>query len=397
MLFTTALLKTEIIIFGLKETEQTCAEVVKIFFTKELEIKEPPEFLYAYWKGKNKGHRPAVVKFSSQKDKGRIYTNATKLKGKKNEAGRSYKITDHLPEELAEQQQRNKQIITQNFKLLDGDRQEMKIKGGKLMVGNLEYKKKIQNPTAKTLLNMESDHIQTIQEFNLAQSKEIAEKGSRFKAYALPTSQLSQVQNVLQHIRRKYSSASHVCMCYRFAGIDKAYGEDYLDDGDHAIGRRMLEHLIQNDKTNIAVFLIRYYGGQHLGNRRFEIMRSLMDEVVDCTERGVLIKSILPLRCLIEPTSKKGKKTRKATSAIRGGHANHPRFNSTAYNRFTLLAAKNYDSTSEYEQGSLGGFNFSDPAPPTFNEGWHNEVDTTTRLKPNWADISASIDSNGVD
>ena len=54
-------MKNELIIFGLQDSNVACIKTAKKFFTKQMEIQNVPEIIYAYWKGKN-NHKPLVVK-----------------------------------------------------------------------------------------------------------------------------------------------------------------------------------------------------------------------------------------------------------------------------------------------------------------------------------------------
>ena len=71
------------------------------------------------------------------------------LKEKKNHKNRAYRIADHLPEELAEEQARYRQIIAANKNLPDGDQLSMQMRKGKLYVNNNVYKPKVLPPSVK--------------------------------------------------------------------------------------------------------------------------------------------------------------------------------------------------------------------------------------------------------
>ena len=53
--------------------------------------------------------------------------------------------------------------------------------------------------------------------------------------------------------------------------LNKAYDEDYVNDREFNAGRKILTHLIDTNKKAVAIFMVRYYGGVHLGNRHIEI------------------------------------------------------------------------------------------------------------------------------
>ena len=122
----------------------------------------------------------------------------------------------------------------------------------------------------------------------------------------METCSIQQVCNQSLHVRRKHATASHVSVVYRLTGLNKAYDEDYIDDMEHSVGRHVLEMLIQQEKFNVCVCIIRYYGGEHLGQRHFEIVKDLVNQALIKLEKGVTHKSTLPLRVLLDP-KKRGK------------------------------------------------------------------------------------------
>ena len=249
-------LKSEILIFGLKEQEnKTCVDLAKSFMTEQLEMATSPDISFAYWKGKG-ANRPMVIRLSSTSAKGRIYSNVSNLKNKKNEDEKAFKVIDHLPEELAEKQQHNAQIVAQNKQLSTADQLIMKIKKGKLSIGNEMYCKKLNPPTVANLLDFPEDNVTHTKEIYVAQSSDKTELGSKFRVYAMKATNIQQVCNQNIHLRRKHVAATHVSMIYRFTGLNKAYDEDFIDDMEHSMGQRMLEYLIANNHYDISIGII---------------------------------------------------------------------------------------------------------------------------------------------
>ena len=311
------LLRSELIIFGLQDNKKSCKEIAEKFFSTTMGIDPVPAVKYAYWKGSSK-NKPMVVSFTHANAKGAIYSNVSNLKGKKNHLDRAYKIEDHLPEEMMEQSRRAQQIVRANRQLLDGDQQTMKFKNRKLHINDSLYKCKLTPIKVETMLEMDKEVLNTVAQVNTAQSKERIEQGSKFIAYAIGVGSVQQVQNYMVHFRRKHGAAHHVCVAYRLASIDKAYGEDYFDDQEHSMGRRMLDHLIREEIVNKMIVLVRYYGGIHIGQARFDIMYELVKEALDLLDKDVTIKSVLPLRCLLEHKPiRRQRKGRKPPSHLR--------------------------------------------------------------------------------
>ena len=96
-------MQSELIVFGLIDDGRNCMEIANEFFKRQLELTKGPDIIYAFWKGKNV-NKPMVIKLSHPSQKGIIYRNVDKLKGKKNASNKGYRIEDHLPKPLAEEQ-----------------------------------------------------------------------------------------------------------------------------------------------------------------------------------------------------------------------------------------------------------------------------------------------------
>ena len=147
------LMKSELLVFRLlEEGEKTCKTIAAEFFTHKLEMNPPPEVQMAYWKGNGK-NKPMVIKLVNSAQKGLVFANLSKLKNKKNAKEKGYRVVDHLPETLAEEQNRLRQIVINNRNLVDGNRLNMVMKKGKLTIGNEPYRKKWRHPTLSSCSN----------------------------------------------------------------------------------------------------------------------------------------------------------------------------------------------------------------------------------------------------
>ncbi len=107
-----------------------------------------------------------------------------------------------------------------------------------------------------------SDTYRTIHKISKGQYKE---KGSKFLSFAMPVSDLHEVNAVLEEYKKSYHHASHHCYGYRL-GIE---GETYRanDDGEptHSAGDPILGQIRAFGLTQILVVVIRYFGGTKLG------------------------------------------------------------------------------------------------------------------------------------
>lgn len=107
-----------------------------------------------------------------------------------------------------------------------------------------------------------SDEYKTI--LHAAQGS-FRDKGSRFLAFAIPTTTEQEVKVNLESLRKQYYDATHHCYAYILGFGKSAYRVN--DDGEPSgtAGRPIYGQLLSADLTNILVVVIRYYGGTKLG------------------------------------------------------------------------------------------------------------------------------------
>ena len=134
------------------------------------------------------------------------------------------------------------------------------------------------------------DHFFTISKIAEAEYKD---RGSRFIAIAFPLTNKIEFKEKLSGIKEKYPKASHYCFAYRL-GLEKT---DYRvsDDGEPSgtAGRQILGELDSKQLTNIAIVVVRYFGGTLLGIpgliNAYKTSTSLVLQVVPIEQKQVLI------------------------------------------------------------------------------------------------------------
>lgn len=102
----------------------------------------------------------------------------------------------------------------------------------------------------------------TIEKESLAEFKD---RGSRFLAYAFPIQTLDEFKKRLKELKEEHPKAVHHCFAYRL-GTD---GNQFRvsDDGEPSgsAGRPILAQIDSRQVTNVAVVVVRYFGGTLLG------------------------------------------------------------------------------------------------------------------------------------
>ena len=94
---------------------------------------------------------------------------------------------------------------------------------------------------------------------------EFKDRGSRFLAYAYPIVDADDFKGHLAQLKKEHPKAVHHCFAYRI-GTD---GNNFRvsDDGEPSgsAGRPILGQLDSKGITNVAVIVVRYFGGTLLG------------------------------------------------------------------------------------------------------------------------------------
>ena len=155
-------------------------------------------------------------------------------------------------------------------------------------------------------------------------------------------------------------------MAYRLAGSNKATDEDYVDDGEIKAGRRLLEILIDKDLYSIVVFIVHYYGGKHLGTRRFEIHRDLVNCAISDHKKEIVFTSKLILRQFVETSGYRRKHNRmKSHKSTPVKAVNMPQTTNTSSNYFALKTFNRFSALSTQGQTSADD-NTGDYATPEY-------------------------------
>ena len=108
-------------------------------------------------------------------------------------------------------------------------------------------------------------------------SDTVDEQSSSFTAIAAKCSQFIEVKRAYRKIRALNPAANHVVAAYN---LRNGYS-GYQDDEEHAAGHKMRDFLQQNAPPNVAIFIVRIYGGIHVGPKHFQVMKQTAKQAID--------------------------------------------------------------------------------------------------------------------
>lgn len=91
------------------------------------------------------------------------------------------------------------------------------------------------------------------------------EKGSKFIAFAYPILSEEDFKEHLQQLKKDYHDARHHCYAFKLGLTENEFR--YSDDGEpnNSAGKPIYGQILSNNLTNIAIIVIRYFGGTKLG------------------------------------------------------------------------------------------------------------------------------------
>lgn len=94
---------------------------------------------------------------------------------------------------------------------------------------------------------------------------EFRDRGSKFLAYAFPSTDEGEAKAKIEALWKEHPNACHICFAWRF-GVER-FQDRYSDDGEpnNSAGKPIFGQILSFELTNIAIAVVRYYGGTNLG------------------------------------------------------------------------------------------------------------------------------------
>ena len=114
--------------------------------------------------------------------------------------------------------------------------------------------------------------------------KQIEVMKSKFIAYLLPLNNEEDFKPFLANLRKEHKKARHIVYAYRVDMKSKS-----CDDGEPkgTAGHPLLELLYKKDINNVALIVVRYFGGTKLGASR--LLRTYLQAGIDIVNNSELI------------------------------------------------------------------------------------------------------------
>jgi uncharacterized YigZ family protein len=123
---------------------------------------------------------------------------------------------------------------------------------------------------------------------------EFKDRGSKFLAYVFPIQTVDDFKKRLKELKEEHPKAAHHCFAYRL-GIDKnnfRAGDDGEPSG--SAGKPILGQIDSKELTNVAIVVVRYFGGTLLG------VPGLINAYKTCTSLALQLTPIIQKPVLLQ-------------------------------------------------------------------------------------------------
>ena len=194
-----------------------------------------------------------------------------------------FTIKNHLPEaHYAARLKWNeyiKDLIERNKTRPEKEKFTFYFRGEFLYVNKKKVVELVEVPTMEEILNVSDADRMAISILNFEKSSEKEQEGSVFQAFVLPVSTVQMIKNAYLCLKVRFNKATHISMGYVLE-LDGEMVTGTQHDGEIQQDVKISEALHQENIANIAVFVVRWYGGTHIGGARLTIGHQLAKEVL---------------------------------------------------------------------------------------------------------------------
>ncbi len=108
---------------------------------------------------------------------------------------------------------------------------------------------------------------------------------SKFISFLIPLSQPDDFKLVLKNLQKEHSKAKHIVYAYKVGNKSKSC-DDQEPKG--TAGRPLMELLLKKELDNVALVVVRYFGGTKLGAGR--LLRTYVQAGVDVINAAEIVE-----------------------------------------------------------------------------------------------------------
>lgn len=282
-------MEQNLVIYGIDEQDprskhkENCREATISFLRNFLEIEVLPQDI---WKVHRLGGqqrpgyvRPMVIKVAYHV-KELIMENVGKLKDQINSTSeKPLFISEQLPEGVAEARRqkgaRLKVLRDENAALSDANKKTIQVQSDKILVNGVLDEPDVKPPQPSDLfISADKQKQVDIMYGKTVMTEPIEVKNSSFVGLAVETNTIKEVNLAYTAVAQQFPSMDHIMVAYALKenGVVK---HGHCDDFEHGGGSAIRKVMAEEKARNTTIFVIRGYGGLHLGLDRFKAIKQV--------------------------------------------------------------------------------------------------------------------------
>lgn len=233
--------------------------------------------------------KPLIVKLAYNA-KELVMENLSTLKNKSNPITKQvYFINEQIPEGISETRKqasnRAKILKEANDKKPKEERSNIFVINDKVLVdGQVKEPEIIPPQPSQLFLDKDSQNRVDILQSKFVETDLEILRNSEFRALAVKVHSIQETQDAYIAAAQRYPAVDHIMMGYAFR--DKAVKSGFCDDREYGAGTRIRKTIFETKTRNTAVFVLRKYGGVHLGFNRFQIIENMARKAIELLEES---------------------------------------------------------------------------------------------------------------
>ena len=157
----------------------------------------------------------------------------------------------------------------------EDSRKNLRMQRGRIWYDNQPMKQAIHKPTVGSTLKLTNSQIEEAMASKIIEGTHFEEENSEFMSFSQKVRSIEDINRGFQKMKIKYADATHISCAYHLQNPYMLQDQGYEDDGEFGQGRSILNVMKEKAVTEICVYVVRYYGGKHLSNRRYKIAKDL--------------------------------------------------------------------------------------------------------------------------
>lgn len=254
---------------------ENCKEKVINFFERVMEIPcNPAHVIVAHRIGivdEKSRFAPLMIARVETELKETIFGNVANLRNKKNADGHYYYVNTQLPEAIQEEKRnirsKVKELNEINNSLPDDRKIKVAVRNNRLYIDGDLYSEPVEVPQPKDLFPTPEEQ-KKMSDLKVLKTDYISDQGSKFWGVAIKVTSINEVRRAYRRVKQDHPEMDKIMMGY----ITKDRGNIVMgsqDDHEYSGGSKILQVMRNMKVQGVAIFVVRRYGGKHLGRKRY--------------------------------------------------------------------------------------------------------------------------------